>query len=398
MDPYNKFMEPYNRYASGEYWNPPTQSNIQNNSRSGTFSRLTNIVLPSLRSLPFPERLEHPASRTNQAAIRANNEAGSAQHSQNRTEPNVTINVDYHPQVVIQTSPQEQYSLIRPRSKRGRKALDSSQFVCLVCFERETGQWRSGPWGGNTLCNGCGISYSKSIDKLEKKHIKHIPLQFYAKPEGVQNIKNRTLENSPYFLTDIKNYFDEKKFKELKSLAERYKSIKRSSWYPQTSKVEINANHINAYIQRAVNLCSLEEAANPSDEGGTKCLPVRIGKYNGTTHDDNIEELSKNLAKDAAAIEAYVHHFTWDRGLCSTQEKYDHNIRQLALLETSEEPQTKRRKFDMNDRLNPVPVEDDSLMLEDRIAPTEEPKGAQTQPRRDERLDIAFILNSPMDD
>ena len=34
---------------------------------------------------------------------------------------------------------------------------------CQVCGTRKTGQWRRGPNGPRTLCNGCGLSWAKSV-------------------------------------------------------------------------------------------------------------------------------------------------------------------------------------------------------------------------------------------
>ncbi|KAJ3223003.1 blue light receptor [Clydaea vesicula] len=36
---------------------------------------------------------------------------------------------------------------------------------CNLCGGMKTGQWRKGPNGPRTLCNGCGIAYSKKLKK-----------------------------------------------------------------------------------------------------------------------------------------------------------------------------------------------------------------------------------------
>ncbi|KAJ3089514.1 hypothetical protein HK102_006214 [Quaeritorhiza haematococci] len=35
--------------------------------------------------------------------------------------------------------------------------------VCQICSTRKTGQWRRGPAGPRTLCNGCGLAWAKRI-------------------------------------------------------------------------------------------------------------------------------------------------------------------------------------------------------------------------------------------
>ena len=52
--------------------------------------------------------------------------------------------------------------------------------ICLECKITETPQWRSGPFGSNTLCNKCGIKYmknknKKSYLKFKNKRKRYIP-------------------------------------------------------------------------------------------------------------------------------------------------------------------------------------------------------------------------------
>lgn len=48
------------------------------------------------------------------------------------------------------------------------KSYSAAQFtlngnICHRCHEKVSAKWRKGPNGTNTLCNGCGIYYSKLI-------------------------------------------------------------------------------------------------------------------------------------------------------------------------------------------------------------------------------------------
>lgn len=47
------------------------------------------------------------------------------------------------------------------RLKQPKKSQPAIPGICCVCGATETPQWRSGPGGLNTLCNGCGIRWRK---------------------------------------------------------------------------------------------------------------------------------------------------------------------------------------------------------------------------------------------
>ncbi len=283
---------------------------------------------------------------------------------------NMNISMNF-PNIFIDSNEganQSQSPALEKKRKRVRKETDKS-LICFVCFNKKTQQmWRSGPYGKKTLCNGCGLKYSKERFRLIQKWIKHIPLQFYAKPKGVKR--------SPTSLKDIKNYFDEKKFQELEALTEKYISIMRSSENPNA--LIVGSDLITAYIRRAKKLCSVEEAEQTSSRigEGTRCARLIIGEYTGATQDGKIEALPEGLASDAAAIEAYVKCFTLysNRDRCPTEEKIEHYKRQLKSKtpETSKEPQTKRQKIDGSDIVSPI--DEISLMPEEQIDLTDEPQ------------------------
>jgi hypothetical protein len=50
---------------------------------------------------------------------------------------------------------------ITPKDSRPKKPQPAIPGICCVCGVTETPQWRSGPGGLNTLCNGCGIRWRK---------------------------------------------------------------------------------------------------------------------------------------------------------------------------------------------------------------------------------------------
>jgi hypothetical protein len=49
--------------------------------------------------------------------------------------------------------------------KNGSATQGRPAKTCLECGRTETHQWRSGPQGMSTLCNACGMRYSRSLKK-----------------------------------------------------------------------------------------------------------------------------------------------------------------------------------------------------------------------------------------
>jgi hypothetical protein len=53
---------------------------------------------------------------------------------------------------------------VRKRVGRKRKtSYIASSKNCSWCQTNQTGQWRRGPGGSQTLCNACGLEYSKQL-------------------------------------------------------------------------------------------------------------------------------------------------------------------------------------------------------------------------------------------
>ena len=61
---------------------------------------------------------------------------------------------------------------------------------CRYCGAEYTKEWRKGPYGPKTLCNACGIQYSKMIaDELAlqpSNNLQKMDLSFILNPEGKQ--------------------------------------------------------------------------------------------------------------------------------------------------------------------------------------------------------------------
>jgi len=55
-----------------------------------------------------------------------------------------------------------------PVYKRTKGGDGESQYCCYQCGSRSSPEWRRGPEGPKTLCNACGIRYSKKL-QLERK-------------------------------------------------------------------------------------------------------------------------------------------------------------------------------------------------------------------------------------
>ena len=52
---------------------------------------------------------------------------------------------------------------VPPPKKRGRKPMNRVQQQCKSCKTTSTPEWRKGPDGRNSLCNACGLRWSKAV-------------------------------------------------------------------------------------------------------------------------------------------------------------------------------------------------------------------------------------------
>jgi hypothetical protein len=70
---------------------------------------------------------------------------------------------------------------------------------CDICNTSDTPEWRKGPNGPRTLCNACGLRYSKQVRKTEKpKKEKSYEWFIYTTPDKVVKVDtNNQTPNSP---------------------------------------------------------------------------------------------------------------------------------------------------------------------------------------------------------
>lgn len=54
----------------------------------------------------------------------------------------------------------------KPKKYTKLKSLRQQNYVCTHCGTTQTPEWRKGPKGSRTLCNACGLFYSKLIKKF----------------------------------------------------------------------------------------------------------------------------------------------------------------------------------------------------------------------------------------
>ncbi|KAK9688088.1 white collar 2 type of transcription factor [Basidiobolus ranarum] len=52
--------------------------------------------------------------------------------------------------------------------KRKHKAIDDIERICTECGTTDSPEWRKGPLGVKTLCNACGLRWSKKSRRESK--------------------------------------------------------------------------------------------------------------------------------------------------------------------------------------------------------------------------------------
>ncbi|KAI9206084.1 uncharacterized protein BJ171DRAFT_40837 [Polychytrium aggregatum] len=80
----------------------------------------------------------------------------------------------YRPKPKISRPPKPPMSIVRPNPALVNHvpaaaalslvpSLAVQQRACMVCLTKKTGQWRRGPAGPRTLCNACGLEWTRKI-------------------------------------------------------------------------------------------------------------------------------------------------------------------------------------------------------------------------------------------
>ncbi|AGO12720.1 AaceriADR249Wp [[Ashbya] aceris (nom. inval.)] len=85
------------------------------------------------------------------------------------TLPTMVIAPDTSASAAAPKTPNRRKRQRRTASTSGGGIGGASAGVCLHCQERDTPEWRRGPYGNRTLCNACGLFYNKLIKKFGTK-------------------------------------------------------------------------------------------------------------------------------------------------------------------------------------------------------------------------------------
>ena len=85
------------------------------------------------------------------------------------TLPTIVMAPDASVSAATPKTPNRRKRQRRTASTSGGGIGGASAGVCLHCQERDTPEWRRGPYGNRTLCNACGLFYNKLIKKFGTK-------------------------------------------------------------------------------------------------------------------------------------------------------------------------------------------------------------------------------------
>ncbi|KAL0227743.1 hypothetical protein RCL1_003886 [Eukaryota sp. TZLM3-RCL] len=98
-------------------------------------------------------------------------------------------------------APNEEVSKHRPVKRPRKSALEGH--YCHKCGTTETPEWRKGPDGPKTLCNACGLAYSKRLKRGK-----------YSSDEEIRRMRQaeKTLDRKELIETLSARDYDEPEF------------------------------------------------------------------------------------------------------------------------------------------------------------------------------------------
>ncbi|KAJ3213724.1 blue light receptor [Dinochytrium kinnereticum] len=120
--------------------------------------RSTQNTIPNKRSSSSDEDFTAPknSKRRRHSAPEVPTPA-QRQSSQNAKQ------VSHQPPVVVPVPSPKKEKVVQSCPAIDFDDVSSGPLVCQFCGVRKTGQWRRGPAGQRTLCNACGINWSKKV-------------------------------------------------------------------------------------------------------------------------------------------------------------------------------------------------------------------------------------------
>lgn len=82
--------------------------------------------------------------------------------------------------------------------------------MCAVCATTVTPEWRKGPAGLRSLCNGCGITYAKRVKEHESRGAARLgtveEIERELEAVGLERFKVRRRRASPLPLVRVDGY------------------------------------------------------------------------------------------------------------------------------------------------------------------------------------------------
>ncbi len=145
------------------YWSIAT--NLTNDVNSFTYTGLDLNSNNNLTNFPSPLVLNNPPSCiNNEEATQGVKRKRVAEKTDDSLSKKIFIDL------TSKNDSLEKYKVPKgaEKRKRGPKPKNRSNLKCERCATTTTLEWRKGPNGNATLCNRCGVAFSKAMKRLNK--------------------------------------------------------------------------------------------------------------------------------------------------------------------------------------------------------------------------------------
>lgn len=153
---------------------PRSISTPKNNSRNGMIRKEYESPTQPINILSSQYDVAHSTPRDQKSGNLPENQPQSNASGDSQTARTKSNNVEHSAsKTLLNRSEQLHHDEAQMRKKSKKTKIEMERHVCSDCQTTDSPEWRKGPQGPKTLCNACGLRFSKKQKKTEQFHQMH---------------------------------------------------------------------------------------------------------------------------------------------------------------------------------------------------------------------------------
>ncbi|EFA75635.1 putative GATA-binding transcription factor [Heterostelium album PN500] len=158
-------LSPTANYSSSSEYSDPPSSPLSSDSSLGKRKDADWLELPKNRVELVPD-LSNPMILASKMDRVASESAGSVPNSELSIDNTERLIIEGQIQLPPLLRPRQYHACKIPKEERpSKRRKNHTTLFCRHCGTNDTPEWRRGPDGRKSLCNACGLHYSKTVKR-----------------------------------------------------------------------------------------------------------------------------------------------------------------------------------------------------------------------------------------